>query len=157
MRRVIARLDKPGRSLKEVVFARIDEEKEIVGIVNARARGKYEMIVRAIHEKGDNTGRIKMRAVAEGGAMVNLVGEIVIKEGANKVDDFMDIKVLILDDKSSANVDPRLEIMANDVKASHAASVSMVDELQMKYLMSRGIRRREAMELLVSGFLSEAS
>lgn len=149
------KMTKPGRRIKEVVFDSAGEDKEILGIVEARGSGSYEMVIRADHQAGDNKGNIKMRAIAEGGARVNLIGEIIIREGANGVDDFMDIKVLILDDKSSANVDPRLEIMANDVKASHAASVSMVDHEQMFYLSSRGLTKEEAKELLVEGFLRE--
>ena len=49
---------------------------------------------------------------------------------------------------------PELEIEANQVKASHAASVGPVDEEQLLYLMSRGLGRAEAVDTIVRGFLA---
>jgi Fe-S cluster assembly protein SufD len=56
---------------------------------------------------------------------------------------------------SSASVDPQLEIMSDEVKAGHGASVSRIDENQIEYLMSRGIEREDAEEQIVEGWLSD--
>ena len=47
---------------------------------------------------------------------------------------------------------PRLEIEANDLRCTHGATVSQVDEEQVFYLMSRGIPRADAVRLIVEGF-----
>ena len=58
------------------------------------------------------------------------------------------------DDTANITVaEPKLEIEANDVKASHAATVGQVDAEQKFYLMSRGLTENEAMGLIVSGFI----
>ena len=50
---------------------------------------------------------------------------------------------------------PNLEIENNDVKCSHASTVSPVDEDQRFYLESRGVPTAEAERLIVAGFLGE--
>lgn len=157
MRRIQVKQNSPGSMKKLVTFDKQDDEIEIVGLVDADKKGDYELQISAIHKVPNGKGRIKIRAIARNGARVNLVGEIIIEENCNRVDDFMDLKVLILDEKSSARVDPRLEIKSDQVKASHSASVSMVDANQISYMMTRGIDRDQAMELIRDGFLSEIS
>jgi Fe-S cluster assembly protein SufD len=49
---------------------------------------------------------------------------------------------------------PGLEILANDVRCTHGATVGQVDREQLFYLMSRGLPRGEAERLIVRGFFS---
>ena len=64
-----------------------------------------------------------------------------------------DQKILLVGDKARADAQPMLEIEANDVKASHAATVGKLEEDQLFYLMSRGISHQQAIQTLVAGFL----
>jgi len=50
---------------------------------------------------------------------------------------------------------PGLEILANDVRCTHAATVGRVNREDMFYLMSRGLTRQEAERLIVRGFFQE--
>jgi Fe-S cluster assembly protein SufD len=50
---------------------------------------------------------------------------------------------------------PKLEIMANDLRCTHGASVSRIDEEYVFYLMSRGLSRTQAVHMIVDGFFSE--
>ncbi len=65
------------------------------------------------------------------------------------------MRVLLLDKKSSAVAEPKLEIENNEVKASHAASVGKIDDDQIFYLKSRGIDEEEAKSIIVEGFLKD--
>ncbi|MBI1871836.1 SufD family Fe-S cluster assembly protein, partial [Candidatus Collierbacteria bacterium] len=98
-------------------------------------------------------GRVVIRGIAKNGARVAVTGMIKIREGANQVDDFLEMRILLLDDRSQAKAEPKLEIEANDVKASHAAAVGKIDEEQLFYLTSRGMKREAAEKLIVDGFL----
>lgn len=62
-------------------------------------------------------------------------------------------RMLMLSKKARGDVNPILLIDEDDVTAGHAASVGQVDDLQMYYLMSRGISRDEAERMIVRGFL----
>ena len=59
---------------------------------------------------------------------------------------------LLLDDTCRADSIPSLEIDANDVRASHAATISQVEEEYVFYLQSRGIPRDTAVQMIVEGF-----
>ena len=60
---------------------------------------------------------------------------------------------LLLSDQASVTTFPRLEILTDDVKASHGATVGPLDRQQMFYMQSRGMTREEAQRKLVQGFL----
>ncbi|MCL5069039.1 MAG: SufD family Fe-S cluster assembly protein, partial [Thaumarchaeota archaeon] len=51
---------------------------------------------------------------------------------------------------------PDLEILTNEVKATHSASVSQIDEEQIFYMMTRGLSENEAKKFIVLGFLEPA-
>src|SRR3989344_9660611 len=71
------------------------------------------------------------------------------------VDDFLEMRLLLLDAKSQAVAEPKLEIEANEVKASHAATVGKIDDEGLFYLQSRGVKQGEAEKLIVTGFLNQ--
>ncbi len=76
-----------------------------------------------------------------------------IHHGASKSNGVQTERVLMLSEKARGDANPILLIDEDDVMAGHAASVGRVDELQLYYLMSRGLSRKEAERLVVHGFL----
>ncbi len=79
-------------------------------------------------------------------------GMIVVDPGAQQTDGFQANRNLLLDRRARADSIPGLEIKADDVRCTHAATVGKVDETEVFYLMSRGIPRVEAIKLIVQGF-----
>ncbi len=79
-------------------------------------------------------------------------GVIRARPGAQQTDAYQSNRNLLLPKGARADSLPQLEIEANDLRCSHGATVSPVDESQVFYLQSRGIPRREAMRLIVEGF-----
>ena len=82
-------------------------------------------------------------------------GLIRVHPGAQKTDAFQTNRNVVLSDDAKADSIPNLEIEANDVRCSHAASVGPVDEDVLFYLQSRGIPRDEGERLVVTGFFQE--
>jgi Fe-S cluster assembly protein SufD len=82
-------------------------------------------------------------------------GLIKVAEGAQQTDAYQTNRNLLLDPSADANSMPGLEILANDVKCSHGATTGNVDEDELFYMMSRGIPKRVAMQLMVFGFFEE--
>jgi len=62
------------------------------------------------------------------------------------------MNTLFLSEGAKANSVPGLEILADDVRCSHGATVGTVQAEQMFYLESRGIPEIEAEKLIVGGF-----
>jgi Fe-S cluster assembly protein SufD len=82
-------------------------------------------------------------------------GLIKVAKGAQQTDAYQTNRNLLLDPTAEANAMPGLEILANDVKCSHGATMGNVDAEELFYMMQRGIAKRDAMKLMVFGFFEE--
>ncbi len=82
-------------------------------------------------------------------------GLIVVEPDAQKTDAYQSNRNLMLSNEAEANSLPGLEIQANDVRCTHGATSSRIDPEQEFYLLSRGIHKKQADELLVFGFFEE--
>jgi Fe-S cluster assembly protein SufD len=83
-------------------------------------------------------------------------GIIKVDEGAQRTDAFQENRNLLLSKRAHADSIPGLEILANDVRCTHAATVSQVDRELLFFLMSRGFSRAEAERIIVGGFFADA-
>ena len=79
-------------------------------------------------------------------------GLIQVYEGAQRTDAYQANRNLLLSDKARADSIPGLEILANDVRCTHGATIGQLDEEQVFYLTARGLPRRDAQRLIVEGF-----
>jgi Fe-S cluster assembly protein SufD len=82
-------------------------------------------------------------------------GLIRVEPHAHFTDAYQKVRNLLLSDDAEANSMPGLEILADNVRCTHGATSGQIDEEEMFYLRSRGIRPATARQLMVSGFLSE--
>jgi Fe-S cluster assembly protein SufD len=82
-------------------------------------------------------------------------GLIRVHPKAQRTDAYQTNRNLILSDGARADSLPNLEIQADDVRCSHAATVGQLDEEEVFYLLSRGIPKTEAVRLVVFGFFGE--
>jgi Fe-S cluster assembly protein SufD len=82
-------------------------------------------------------------------------GMIRVEAEAQKTNAYQENRNLLLSDKAHADSIPGLEILANDVRCTHGATIGKVDREQLFYLMSRGLTRNEAERLIVRGFFTE--
>ena len=82
-------------------------------------------------------------------------GKIYVKDIAQKTDAYQLSKALLLDNSSEFNAKPELEIYADDVKCSHGSTSGSMNEDSIYYLMTRGISRKNAVDLLTKAFLFE--
>ena len=82
-------------------------------------------------------------------------GLIRVHPRAQRTDAYQTNRNLLLSDRARADSLPNLEIQADDVRCSHAATVGQLDEEEVFYLLSRGIRKPDAVRLVVFGFFGE--
>jgi Fe-S cluster assembly protein SufD len=82
-------------------------------------------------------------------------GMIRVEEGAQKTNAYQENRNLLLSKSAHADSIPGLEIMANDVRCTHGATLGQVDREQLFYLMTRGLTRAEAERLIVRGFFQD--
>ncbi|HEX7555759.1 MAG TPA: SufD family Fe-S cluster assembly protein, partial [Leptolinea sp.] len=79
-------------------------------------------------------------------------GMIYVAPEAQKTDGYQANRNLILSSKAHADSLPGLEILADDVRCTHGATVGKIDQNEIFYLLSRGIPQKEAERLIVEGF-----
>ena len=79
-------------------------------------------------------------------------GMIYVAPGAQKTDGYQANRNLILSRAARADSIPGLEIMADDVRCTHGATVGKIDPEELFYLESRGIPTKDAERLIVEGF-----
>jgi Fe-S cluster assembly protein SufD len=82
-------------------------------------------------------------------------GMIRVEEGAQKTNAYQENRNLLLSKTAHADSIPGLEILANDVRCTHGATLGQVDREQIFYLMTRGLSRSEAERLIVGGFFQD--
>ncbi len=82
-------------------------------------------------------------------------GKIFVDADAQKTEAYQLNNNLILGENALANSKPNLEILADDVKASHGATVGQLDPQQLFYLKTRGLPESVAKQLLVQGFCKQ--
>ncbi len=79
-------------------------------------------------------------------------GMIYVAPGAQKTDGYQANRNLVLSSKARADSIPGLEILADDVRCTHGATVGKIDPEPIFYLLSRGIPYPQAERLIVEGF-----
>ncbi len=80
-------------------------------------------------------------------------GMIKVDRGAQGTDAFQESRNLLLSTEAHADAIPGLEILADDVRCTHAAAIAQIDRDQLFYLTSRGLSQAEAKSLIIEGFL----
>lgn len=138
----------------QVFLTKAGAEIEIKGSFNVT--GKDECVVTVIihHQAPHTRANTTLRGVGRDQAKVKFVGRIIIDEACGDSNSFLTERILLLSDQAHAEAVPDLEIKTDDVKCSHAASISHIPQDHLFYLMSRGIAKKQAEDLIVDGFLA---
>lgn len=144
-------LEQPGHYQVELLGE--GAEVEIGGVFEANGTEQKEVSVTIIHRAGHTRANTTLKGVARDKGFLKFVGRIIIDPGCPDTNSFLTEKILLLSDQARAEAVPDLEIESDDVKCSHAATISKIPEEQIFYLMSRGLPRSLAEEMLVEGFL----
>ena len=135
-----------------------NEENSVSSIfsaLNLLGSEHQEIKTRINHNAPNCQSYQKVKNVLNGQSKGVYQGKIFVKNVAQKTDAYQLSKALILNNKSEFDAKPELEIYADDVKCSHGSTSGSVDFDSIHYLKSRGIPEKEALKMLINGFLSE--
>lgn len=139
-----------------VVLAGEGAGAKIFGAGVLTGEQKLKLTVDTIHEAPNTTGSTLVKTVLKDKSQFEFFGMIKILKPAQASNDFLQQDSLLLSEESSANAVPGLEIEANEVKASHAATAAPINQEQLFYLRSRGIPEAVATQLVAEAFLAPA-
>jgi len=104
------------------------------------------------HFAPNTTSDLLFKGALKGKSRSVWQGMIYVAPGAQKTDGYQANRNLVLDDQARADSIPGLEIMADDVRCTHGATIGKLEEEPLFYLKSRGIPQKEAERLVVEGF-----
>ena len=106
-----------------------------------------------IHLAPHTSSTIISKSIARNGGEVNYRGWVTHSKNAAYAKSKVECDTLILDKKSRSDTVP-MNVSSNDTsQIEHEATVSNISEEQLFYLMSRGLTRSQATEMIVMGFL----
>lgn len=95
------------------------------------------------------------KGVLNGMSRSSFEGKIMVRQEAQKTEAYQMNPNLILSERAHADSKPNLEIFADDVKASHGATIGQLDEDQLFYMRTRGLPEAVSKNLLIYGFCEE--
>lgn len=120
--------------------------------------GQYQDTgAKMIHLAPNTTSQIISKSICRGGGVVNYRGLVRHNAKAQNAKSYVECDTLILDEISKSDTIPTNEVHNNTSYIEHEATVSKVSEEQLFYLMSRGLTKAQAKEMIVMGFIEPFS
>mgnify|MGYP002515285929 FL=1 len=122
------------------------------------SKGQYQDAgARMIHEAPNTTSQIISKSIVRNGGISNYRGTVRIMPNAINSKSHVECDTLILDNYSKSDTIPKNECLNNTSFLEHEATVSKIDEEQLYYLMSRGISKSDATQMIIMGFIEPFS
>ena len=122
------------------------------GFMFGDARQHFHLHTLQRHLKPHTTSDLLIKCCLKDRARSVYQGLIQVAVDAQRTDAYQANRNLLLSDQARADSIPGLEILANDVRCTHGATIGFVEPEQMYYLMARGLPRLEAQRLIVEAF-----
>jgi Fe-S cluster assembly protein SufD len=142
-----------GKIFLETKLAGPGADARVTGAYATRDRQHLDYDTLQEHAAPDTTSDLAFRGILGGRSHAVWRGMIQVDEGAQRTDAFQESRNLLVSRKAHADAIPGLEILANDVRCTHAAAIAQVDPEQLFYLRSHGLDAAGAHRLVVEGFL----
>ena len=155
-----------GANLSLVVFqddavsdvhikVRLTGESAVAKITGVSIASKEHLRMNTLqsHEAIKTTSDLFVKSVVFGSASYAYGGSIRVEKQAQRTDAYQRNENLLLSEASRASSKPALEILANDVRCTHGATVSSIHPDELWFLESRGIAPENAKQMIISGFI----
>lgn len=147
---------KVHRSRSESIFLKDGASAEDVEVVFGNNQQKFDLVSDLSHVGQHTKGRILSNSVLRNSSESVFKGMIRIGKDAKNANAYLAGHSILLSPEAKSDAIPGLEILTNDVKATHSASVAQIDADQIFYMMTRGLSEDEAKKFIVLGFLEPA-
>lgn len=126
---------------------------EVLSVAYAGAGQIQDTGAKMIHVGRETTSLITAKSIAKDGGDTTYRGLVKVEEGAVGAKSFVRCDALILDERSTSETKPAMEVSEQDASIGHEATVSKIGDDQLFYLQSRGLTETQAMSMIVNGFM----
>ncbi|MGC2169493.1 MAG: Fe-S cluster assembly protein SufB [Acidimicrobiales bacterium] len=126
---------------------------EVLSVAYAGAGQVQDAGAKMVHCAPETTSTIVSKSISKDGGLTAYRGLVKVEEGATGAKSFVRCDALILDEISTSETRPYMEVDEQDASIGHEATVSKIGDDQLFYLMSRGLTESQAMGMIVNGFI----
>ncbi len=144
-----------GKLRMETLLAGEGAHGRVTGAYAPHARQHLDFDTTQEHGAPNTTSDLAFRGILADRATSVWRGMIKVDPGAQKTDAFQECRNLLLSKRAHADAIPGLEILADDVRCTHAAAIAQIDREQLFYLRSRGLSEAVSTRLVIEGFMQE--
>ena len=144
-----------GKLRMETLLAGEGAHGRVTGAYAPHARQHLDFDTTQEHGAANTTSDLAFRGILSDRATSVWRGMIKVDPGAQKTDAFQECRNLLLSKRAHADAIPGLEILADDVRCTHAAAIAQIDREQLFYLQSRGLSEAVSTRLVIEGFMQE--
>lgn len=127
----------------------------ILGLVIAKSDASIQLHTMQYHEAPDTTSNLLVKTALWDRAKSSVEGGIRVELGAQKTNAYQRNENLLLSPNAVAISKPSLEILADDVRCTHGATMGPISEEELWYLSTRGISKALAEPLIITGFFQK--
>jgi Fe-S cluster assembly scaffold protein SufB len=145
-----------GRMETDVMILGMQSHVDQRTIILTRGNENVNIYSTISHEAPSSSSQLLVRGAIGGSSAVRHEGKTKVPRGSTCSETSIDCRALLLGKEARVEMLPSLEIDVSDVKASHASAISSIDEEQLFYCASRGMSKKDAVNLLTHGLLNSA-
>ena len=140
----------------DIIINGSGSDVKILGMILGSERQVLRLYTLQDHQKELSVSDLLIKSVLFGSAKFYYEGLIRIGQGAQKSNAYQKNDNILMSIDSWADSRPKLEILANDVRCTHGATIGRLNDLSMYYLKTRGLSESQSAELILSGFYRDA-
>ncbi len=126
---------------------------EVLSVAYAGKGQHQDAGAKIIHQAPETTSQIISKSISQGGGRSTFRGLLKVLKGAKNCKSFVQCDAFMLDEKSRSDTYPSIKIDEDTATIAHEAKVGRISDDKLFYLMSRGLNEKEAMKMIVLGFM----
>ncbi len=126
---------------------------EILSVAYAGKNQHQDAGAKIIHQAPETTSQIISKSISQGGGRSTYRGLLRVLNGAKNCKSFVQCDAFMLDKDSRSDTYPSIKIDEDTTTIGHEAKVGRISDDKLFYLMSRGLSEKEAMKMIVLGFM----
>ena len=147
-----------GKLLKNNFFINLNGQNSqcyFNGISISESKNHIDSYIEIDHKNQNTISDLNFKCIAKDSSKNILYAKAIIKKNSSFSEAYQKNNNLMLSEKSTIHSNPQLEIYNNDVQCSHGSTTGELDDDAIYYMMTRGINKTDAKNLLLKGFYEE--
>ncbi|MEO6123801.1 MAG: Fe-S cluster assembly protein SufD [Ilumatobacteraceae bacterium] len=144
-----------ARNAIDVHLCGPDAVTELVGVNVTTGKQRHDTVVTVDHLASGCASKQRFTGVVDDHGRGSFSGEIIVRPGTVATDAHQTNRNLVLSPNAEADTRPWLQILADDVRCTHGATVGRLDDDSLFYLRSRGIPLEAARQMLIGAFIRD--